>query len=102
MDEEQRQLYLTGCLLAFYQQLKLFAGKRSELLEFQIEQPLLVFVGNRVTSPVRGRGRTQAEKELLTDVEEVLVFLNTFLREREKAKADNTIAFRPTRPGTEY
>lgn len=85
VDEEQRQLYLTGCLLAFYQQLKLFAVKRSELLDFQIEQPLLVFVGNRVTSPVRGRGRTQAEKELLTDVEEVLVFLNTFLREREKA-----------------
>ena len=83
--EEQRHLYLAGCLLSFYQQMKVFETKADELREFCIERPLLVFVGNRVTAPVKGGSLTQAEKELLTDVEEVLAFLNTFLGNREKA-----------------
>lgn len=85
--EEQRHLYLVGCLLSFYQQMKIFETKADELREFHIEKPLLVFVGNRVTAPVKGSNLTQAEKELLTDVEEVLVFLDTFLRNRAKAIA---------------
>ena len=44
-----------------------------------------MFVGNRVTAPVKKTGLTQAEKELLTDVEEVLVFLNKFLSNRAKS-----------------
>lgn len=83
--EEQRHLYLVGCLLSFYQQMKVFEAKADELREFHIEKPLLVFVGNRVTAPVKSSNLTQAEKELLTDVEEVLVFLNTFLSNRAKA-----------------
>lgn len=83
--EEQRHLYLVGCLLSFYQQMKVFETKVDELREFHIEKPLLVFVGNRVTAPVKSSGLSQAEKELLTDVEEVLVFLNTFLSNRAKA-----------------
>ena len=83
--EEQRHLYLVGCLLSFYQQMKVFETKANELREFHIEKPLLVFVGNRVTAPVKSSNLTQAEKELLTDVEEVLVFLNTFLSNRAKA-----------------
>ena len=79
---EQRHRYLVGCLLSFYQQMKLFREREGELREFRVEKPLLVFVGNRVTAPVRGRHLTQAEKELLTDVEEVLVFLHTFLSRR--------------------
>ncbi len=83
--EEQRHLYLVGCLLSFYQQMKVFETKVDELREFHIEKPLLVFVGNRVTAPVKSSNLTQAEKDLLTDVEEVLVFLNTFLSNRAKA-----------------
>ncbi len=83
--EEQRRLYLVGCLLSFYQQMKLFETKADELRKFNIEKPLLVFVGNRVTAPVKSGSLTQAEKELLTDVEEVLVFLNDFLSDRTKA-----------------
>lgn len=85
IDAEQRHLYLVGCLLSFYQQMKLFEVKSDELREFHIEKPLLVFVGNRVTAPVKSSNLTQAEKELLTDVEEVLVFLNTFLSNRAKS-----------------
>lgn len=82
VDAEHRHLYLVGCLMSFYQQMKLFETKTDELREFRIEKPLLVFVGNRVTAPVKSSGLSQAEKELLTDVEEVLVFLNTFLSNR--------------------
>lgn len=79
IDVEQRHLYLVGCLLSFYQQMKLFEVKVNELRAFHIERPLLVFVGNRVTAPVKSNNLTQAEKELLTDVEEILMFLNKFL-----------------------
>ena len=74
IDEEQRHLYLTGCLLSFYQQMKLFSTAGNTLSEFQIEQPLLVFVGNRVTA--------STSKEELTDVEEVLDFIDKFVRNR--------------------
>ena len=68
--------------------MKLFETKADELREFHIEKPLLVFVGNRVTAPVKSSGLSQAEKELLTDVEEVLVFLNTFLSNRARSIED--------------
>ena len=85
VDPEQKHLYLVGCLLSFYQQMKLFSVKADALREFRIEKPLLVFVGNRVTAPVKSSNLTQAEKNLLTDVEEVLVFLNKFLSDRAQA-----------------
>lgn len=84
IDEEQRHLYMTGCLLSFYQQLKLYEAYKSEYAPFQIEKPLLVFVGNRVTTPIK-KGSTQlsqAEKDLLTDVEEVLDFLDKFVNKK--------------------
>ncbi len=84
VDEEHRPLYLTGCLLSFYQQLKLFDTAKDSMAEFHIEKPLLVFVGNRVTAPIKsGKKLSQAEEELLTDVEEVLVFLDRFVRDRK-------------------
>lgn len=71
--------------MSFYQQIKVFETQSDTLREFHIEKPLLVFVGNRVTAPVKSSNLTQAEKNLLTDVEEVLLFLNTFLSNRAKA-----------------
>ena len=81
-EEEQRHIYLTGCLLSFYQQMKLYEMKHDDILPFMIDKPLLVFVGNRVTTPVKKSNLTQAEKDLLTDVEEVLAFLDKFVRDR--------------------
>lgn len=75
IDEEQRHLYMTGCLLSFYQQLKLFETRKSEYSPFRIEKPLLVFVGNRVTAS------TSATE--LTDVEEVLDFLDKFVNQKD-------------------
>lgn len=75
IDEEQRHLYLTGCLLSFYQQLKLFDGYRAQYAPFQIQKPLLVFVGNRVTA--------KTSKDELTDVEEVLDFIDKFVSHKD-------------------
>lgn len=77
IDAEQKYLYLTGCLLSFYQQIKLFTEKAQELRPFHIEKPLLVFVGNRVTA--------KTSRDELTDVEEVLDFIDKFVRNRSKS-----------------
>ena len=74
IDAEQRHLYLVGCLLSYYQQLKLFDSRQDELRPFRIEKPLLVFVGNRVTA--------KTSKSEMTDVEEILDFINRFVRDR--------------------
>jgi len=76
ISDEQRQLYLTGCLLSFYQQLKLFAEDGKKFAPFHVEKPLLVFVGNRVTA------KTSATE--MTDVEEVLDFIDKFVHAKER------------------
>lgn len=50
-SEETRELYLTGCLLAYFQQLKLFRDNfpDADFKAYRVAQPLLVFVGSRVT-----------------------------------------------------
>ena len=76
-DEEQRQLYLTGCLLAFLQQLRAFDHDGAAIAPYGIERPLWVFVGARVT-----KGTTGNE---LSDILSVLAFLHEFLHDRSKA-----------------
>ncbi len=76
ISDEQRQLYLTGCLLSFYQQLKLYSERGKDYAPFQIEKPLLVFVGNRVTA------KTSAAE--MTDVEEVIDFIDKFVNKKER------------------
>lgn len=76
IDEEQQHLYLTGCLLSFYQQLKLFEAYPKEYAPFGVEKPLLVFVGNRVTAKT-----SDAE---MTDVEEVIEFIDRFVNNKAK------------------
>lgn len=75
-NQEQKELYLTGCLLSFYQQMKLYLHYSREYTPFQVEKPLLVFVGNRVTAAT--------SKRELTDVEEILVFLDRFVYNRQQ------------------
>lgn len=84
VTEEYRQTYLVGCLMSFYQQLKLFKTYKKEFAPFRIEKPLLVFVGNRVTAPIKKKSLSVAEKELLTDVEQVLQFIDDFVKNKEK------------------
>ena len=76
-NEEHRRRYLTACLLAFYQQLKLFADKREELRRFLIEKPLWIFVGGSVTKTPR--------KKDISDVLDILLFLARFVKNRSES-----------------
>jgi len=88
MIDTHRQLYMTGCLLNFYQQRKCFEVYNKDIKPFNIENPLLVFVGNRVTAPVKSSNLTVAEKDLLTDVEEVIAFIDNFVKNQRQTIAD--------------
>ena len=65
--------YFTACLLAFYQQLWLWATHRDKLTDFNIEKPLWVFVGNTVSGEE-------------SDILEVVNFLAYFLNNDAKVK----------------
>ena len=75
-DEEKRRLYLTACLLAFYQQQRLYGDKAADFKPFHLENPLWVFVGGRVTAV-----RTE-NKRKVSDVVDILLFLAQFVKER--------------------
>jgi hypothetical protein len=65
--------YFTACLLAFYQQLWLWSTHRDKLTDFNIEQPLWVFVGNTVSGED-------------SDILEVVNFLADFLNNDAQIK----------------
>jgi len=72
-DEKLHQNYLTACLLSFYQQLWIFREKKDVVREFNIEKPLLVFVGNKVNDDN-------------SDLLKVVQFLGRFVKEEEETK----------------
>lgn len=71
-DAEKRELYLTGCLLAYFQQLKLFRDNfpDADFRTFRVAQPLLVFVGSRVTESYNDKDGS--------DMAEAVAFLSRF------------------------
>ena len=76
--EETRRIYLTACLLRFYQQLRLYEENLHEIRRFNLEKPLWVFVGTTVASVQKSKGAT-------TDVAKIVVFLADFLEHRQEA-----------------
>jgi len=74
-DRERRQLYLTACLLTFYQQLCLFEDERARYKPFALDKPLWVFVGGKVTA-VRTENRKQ-----VSDVVDILLFFADLVAE---------------------
>lgn len=76
-NEEHRQRYLTACLLAFYQQQKLFLEKGNVLRRFLIEKPLWIFVGGSVTKKPRQKD--------VSDVVDILLFLARFVKTRDES-----------------
>ena len=79
--EELQFSYLTACLLAFYQQLRLYDDKRVVFSGYNIEKPLWVFVGASVT----GGKRTQVEAGTISDVGKIISFLARFLADNGAA-----------------
>ena len=74
-DEGKRRIYLTACLLAFYQQQRLYRDKPAEFRPFLLENPLWVFVGGSVNA-VRSEN-----KKKVSDVVDILLFLAEFVKD---------------------
>ncbi len=80
-DSTRRNKYLTANLLSFYEQKKYFSENSGVLGDFNLEDPLWIFVGQTVNA-VSGRELTKKDK--VSDVEEVVRFLDRVLNSREK------------------
>lgn len=75
-EEETQPLYLTACMLAFYQQCRRFADGGASLAPYLLESPLMIFVGGSVA------GQRQNQED--TDLVRILRFLATFVGDRAK------------------
>jgi len=80
-QEDMRILYLTACLLGFYQQLRIYHDHKREYKPFLIERPLWVFVGGKVTAVYT------RNKQKVSDVLDVALFLSDFVGNRRDAEA---------------
>lgn len=76
-ERVHRHHYLVACLLAAYQQRRLFDDKKTAVQPFNIERPLWIFVGGSVT---KGFNKGEA-----SDVVEILKFLAEFAGGRAAA-----------------
>ena len=78
LDETTQQqnldLYLTACLLAFFQQQRLYREQGNIFRPFQIDKPLWIFVGGSVTKTLATRDAS--------DIVEILNFLSRYVGAR--------------------
>ncbi|MFB6200131.1 MAG: DEAD/DEAH box helicase family protein [Candidatus Nanohaloarchaea archaeon] len=77
-EDRRRDKYLVANLLSFYEQKKYFKENQGQLEEFNIEDPLWIFVGQTVNAT----GRDVSKKQKASDVERVVNFLNRVLEEK--------------------
>ena len=79
--EETQSIYMTACLLRFYQQLRIYEEKTKDFELFNLEKPLWVFVGNTVSS-----GRMSKDEQIVaTDVALIIQFVAEFLGNQQAA-----------------
>lgn len=70
------KIYLTACLLTFYQQKKLFLDHNDSFKPFKIENPLMIFVGSSVNAVKKAKGKATS------DVVDILSFFNEFIKDK--------------------
>jgi len=80
--------YLTGCLLKYYQQLRIYEERGASFAGFNVQKPLWVFVGSTVTGG--SRALTGSDRVTATDVALIVKFVAAFLK--DEAKATKVIA----------
>jgi superfamily II DNA or RNA helicase len=80
--DDMQAMYLTACLLKFYQQLRIYDEKSREFESFNVEKPLWVFVGSTVS---KAKGGSEDEKIVATDVARIIQFIADFLQNRQAA-----------------
>lgn len=69
---------LLGNLMSYYEQCLVYEEHSEALRPYNIEKPLWVFVGHSVTG-----GKSQEDKNTLTDVQEIIAFFHKFLSEKD-------------------
>jgi len=79
------RLYLTACLLAFYQQVRVYMEHQTVLATFNLEKPLWVCVGASVT---KASGGSQQDTITSTDVEKIVNFLAAVLHDGARTVHD--------------
>lgn len=87
-ERSSRRRYLVACLLAAYQQRRLYDECAADLRPFNIEKPLWVFVGGSVNAV-----RTEAGRSV-SDVTDILLFLADFVGGRTRSAQDLTTILR--------
>ena len=78
-QENTMEVYLVACLLSFFQQLRLYEKQTAACQPFNIEKPLWIFVGGRVTASLSTKDAS--------DIVEILRFLARFLGNRAGSTA---------------
>ena len=73
-NAEWMQSYLTACLLAFFQQQRLYREREVAFRPFNLERPLWIFVGGSVTATLATRDAS--------DIVEILRFLSGYVANR--------------------
>jgi hypothetical protein len=79
--EEVQTVYITACLLKFYQQFRIYEEKSKEFKPYNLEKPLWVFVGSTVSSGKMGKD----EQIVATDVALIIQFIADFLDNQQAA-----------------
>lgn len=69
------ELYLTGALLSFYEQKKVFSERNSSFQKYNIENPLWIFVGGSVSASL--------SKDDQTDIMKIISFLSRFISDKK-------------------
>lgn len=84
-NEDKKRQYLLQNLLLFVQQKIYYTRHHDELLPFEIENPLLIFVGSSVEPKAKAGSEQDKENQaVVSDVKLVLDFLKDFLSNRKK------------------
>ena len=83
IESHSKDEYLTGALLAYYQQKLLFADAKNDFILFNIEEPLMVFVGNSVLKGKTKSGFSKDDIAELSDVADVVHFIHRFSTNKE-------------------
>ncbi|MFO7646032.1 MAG: DEAD/DEAH box helicase family protein [Desulfosarcina sp.] len=77
--DETQSIYMTACLLKFYQQLRIYEEKSKGFEPFNLEKPLWVFVGSTVSS-----GKMSKDEQIVaTDVALIIQFIADFLENHQ-------------------
>lgn len=79
-DNDRVELYLTACMIGFYEQMCLFEDNRRAIKPFLIDKPLAIFVGGSVTA-------TTSQKDV-SDIVSILKFIQDFVGEKPRTVAN--------------